>query len=42
LEKRTKKYIEHGRKILQALVQDFDTMMPGTFLDSIIKFFATD
>jgi hypothetical protein len=27
---------------LQGLVQDLDTMMPGTFLDSIIKFFAND
>jgi hypothetical protein len=27
---------------LQALVQDFDNMMPATYLDSIIKFFAND
>jgi hypothetical protein len=27
---------------LQALVQDYDTMMPSTFLDSIVKFFAKD
>ncbi len=27
---------------LQALVQDFDSMMPVTFLDSIVKFFAND
>jgi hypothetical protein len=27
---------------LQALVQDFDTMMPRTYLDSIVKFFVND
>ncbi len=27
---------------LQALVQGFDSMMPATFLDSIVKFFAND
>ncbi len=27
---------------LQALVQDFDSMVPATFLDSIVKFFAHD
>jgi hypothetical protein len=34
MEKLTKKSIERGRKILQALVQDFDIMMPGTFVYS--------
>jgi hypothetical protein len=37
-----KKSRELGRKILQALLQNFDTMMPGTFLDSIVKFFANE
>jgi hypothetical protein len=37
-----KKSRERGRKILQALLQNFDTMMPGTFLDSIVKFFANE
>jgi hypothetical protein len=27
---------------LQALVQDFDTMMPRTYLDSTVKFFVND
>jgi hypothetical protein len=27
---------------LQALVQGFDTMMPSTFSDSFVKFFAKD
>jgi hypothetical protein len=27
---------------LQALVQDFDTMMPSTSLDCTVKFFAND
>jgi hypothetical protein len=42
MEKLTDKSIEHGSKILQALVQDFDTMMAGTFLYSIVKFLAND
>jgi hypothetical protein len=30
------------RPDLQALVQNFDTMMPCTYLDSIVKLFVND